>query len=334
MLVRAAALLMLFLLPVPAKAAGYIVQPGDTLTTIAQQYHVSVGSLARTNGIQNANLVPIGRVLSIPTPMHRFSYRVRWGDTLIGIAANYGLTVSAIHALNPSLGAYPLAGQLLRLCNPCGGTAPVTSVSTAPTTATGTLGGSTYVVQPGDTLSEIAATYGTTPAALASSNNMVNPDLVVIGVHLTVPGAAPSAVSSSTASSGYNPAATRQLITSYAYTYGVPPALALAISWQESGFNQNLVSYTGAIGAMQVEPYTGDHISWLLGRSFNLYNVDDNVHAGVYWIATLLRYYGGDERSAVAAYYQGTRSIAQRGWFEDTKQYVANVMSLEASFAG
>jgi N-acetylmuramoyl-L-alanine amidase len=334
LLVRAAALLMLFLLPVPAKAAGYIVQPGDTLTTIAQQYHVSVGALARTNGIQNANLVPIGRVLSIPTPMHRFYYRVRWGDTLTGIALNNGLTISTIHALNPSLGAYPLAGQLLRLCSPCGGTAPVTSASTAPATVAAS--GSTYTVQPGDTLSGIAATYGTTPTALASTNNLVNPDLVVIGVHLTVPGAAavPTAASPSIVSSGYNPAATRQLITSYAYTYGVPPALALAISWQESGFNQNMVSYTGAIGAMQVEPYTGDHIAWLLGRSFNLYNVDDNVHAGVYWISTLLRYYGGDERSAVAAYYQGTRSIAQRGWFEDTKQYVANVMSLEASFAG
>jgi soluble lytic murein transglycosylase-like protein len=161
------------------------------------------------------------------------------------------------------------------------------------------------------------------------SNGLVNPDLVVIGYHLAIP-----AASTAPAATGYNPSLTRQLISSYAYTYGVSPSLALAISWQESGFNQNLVSRTGAIGAMQVEPYTGSHISWLVGRQFNLYNVDDNVHAGVYWVSTLLRYYGGDERSAVAAYYQGTRSISQRGWFDDTKQYVANVMSLKTSFGG
>jgi hypothetical protein len=58
------------------------------------------------------------------------------------------------------------------------------------------------------------------------------------------------------------------------------------------------------------------------------------VRAGVYWLSVLLRYYGGDERWAAAAYYQGTRSLATRGWFTDTHQYVADVMSLRVSFGG
>jgi soluble lytic murein transglycosylase-like protein len=106
------------------------------------------------------------------------------------------------------------------------------------------------------------------------------------------------------------------------------------VGWQESGFNQTLTSRTGAIGVMQVEPYTGIHISALLGRPFNLYNVDDNVHAGVFWLSHLLAYYGGNERLAIAAYYQGTRSIAEHGFFQDTIQYVADVLSLESSFGG
>jgi LysM repeat protein len=327
MLMRAALLLLLFVLPVPAHAAQYVVQPGDTLSEIAARYHVSIQSLARLNGIQNVNLVPAGQALSIPQPVHRVSYRVQWGDTLIGISGRYSMTISAIRALNPALGAYPLAGQLLHLCSPCGGTSSSSAVSTSsvPSVTNST---ASYVVQPGDTLIGIASSYGTTTSAIINANRLVNPDLVVIGTQLSIP------TSASSTATAYDPWQVRQLITSYSNTYGIDPAIGLAISWQESGFNQNMVSRTGAIGAMQVEPYTGRHIAWLMGRQINLHRVDENTLAGVYWLATLIRYYGGDERWAAAAYYQGSRSLVRHGWFTDTKQYVADVMSLKSSFGG
>jgi soluble lytic murein transglycosylase-like protein len=126
----------------------------------------------------------------------------------------------------------------------------------------------------------------------------------------------------------------RSLIVSDASWYGIEASLALAVAYEESGFNQAAVSRTGAIGVMQIEPYTGAHISRLLGRTINLYYLNDNVQAGVYWLSVLVRYYGGDERLAVAAYYEGARALARRGMYRDTVQYVANVMALKYRFGG
>jgi soluble lytic murein transglycosylase-like protein len=95
-----------------------------------------------------------------------------------------------------------------------------------------------------------------------------------------------------------------------------------------------MISQTGAIGVMQVEPYTGHRISQLLGRTFNLYNIDDNIHGGVYWLTHLLNFYGWNVQLAVAAYYQGTRSLAAYGAFSDTQQYVQDVLSLQSQFGG
>jgi N-acetylmuramoyl-L-alanine amidase len=330
MLRRIVALSILALIPVPVHAAGYVVQPGDSLGSIAQRYHVSIGTLARVNGIQNVNLVPIGQVLAIPRPFRTLQYQVQWGDSLSGVAARYGTTVGRLLSLNPRLGNVLLAGEYIHVCSPCGGTVGGASTAGA-TTSTSASSSGVYVVQPGDTLTAIAVRYGTTPLAIVNANGLVNPDLVVIGSRLSIPG---SSVSSPVTVAPYSPATTRALIVADAEYYGVEPAFALAISWQESGFNENMISPTGAIGAMQVEPYTGAHIDDLLGVQLNLYNVNDNVRAGVYWLSVLLRYYGGDERWAAAAYYQGTRSLATRGWFTDTHQYVADVMSLRVSFGG
>jgi LysM repeat protein len=324
-----ALLIVLFitLLPIPAQAAGYVVRPGDSLGTIAVRFHVSLRALAQANGIRNVNLVQVGRVLVIPTPMRRLSYRVQWGDSLLGIAARYGITIGTIRSLNPALGAYPLAGQILRLCSPCGGT----STSVVPTSALGRGGATTasgYTVQPGDSLSAIALRYGTTTYSLMTANRLTDPNLIRIGMRLTVTGSGSVARSTGI----YDPYQAKALIVTYARLYGVDPSLALAIGWNESGFNENLISSTGAIGVMQVEPYTGTHVSNLLGRRLNLYNVQDNVQAGVYYFSRLLTYYSGNERLATAAYYQGWRSLAARGWFTDTVQYVRTIMALRAQF--
>src|SRR6476659_717065 len=50
--------------------------------------------------------------------------------------------------------------------------------------------GTTYVVQPGDTLTSIAGRFGTTPTAIATANNIRNRNLIVIGRKLSIPAAA------------------------------------------------------------------------------------------------------------------------------------------------
>lgn len=309
--------LLVLVLPADVQAAGYIVQPGDSLAAIAQRYHVSVRALARLNGISNINLVQAGRRLAIPVPVRHFRYRVQWGDTLSAIAARFHVSIGAIRSMNPSLGAYLLAGSSLALCSGCGASSGYTA-SSGPSYHVSSGSRARYVVQPGDSLTAIAARYGTTVSALAAANNIASPDHVVIGTVLSVPSTSTSFIDA------------RPIIERYAAYYGLNPTLPLAVAWEESGFNQNVVSPTGAVGVMQVEPYTADHINDLLGTSLNIYNLDDNIHAGVYWLSVLVRYYGGNQRLAIAAYYQGTRSIAKVGFFKDTVQYVANVLALES----
>ena len=67
---------------------------------------------------------------------------------------------------------------------------PPTPTPTPPVQPVPPTTGGTYVVKPGDTLSGIATKYHTTYQALASANNISNPNLIYVGQVLSVPGAA------------------------------------------------------------------------------------------------------------------------------------------------
>ncbi|MGI8826413.1 MAG: LysM peptidoglycan-binding domain-containing protein [Chloroflexota bacterium] len=323
MFLRALLICVVLIVPFHARAAQYVVRAGDSLQGIALRYHIPVRTLAHINDIRNVDLIQIGRVLFIPATQRTLSYRVSWGDTLSGLASRFGLTIASIRAMNPHLGSYPLAGEVLHLCSGCDLSAGPPTISVYRASMAGS--GRTYRVLSGDTLSAIAAKYSTSPQALLLENQLSDPNQIVIGTWLRLP---PQIATS------YDSWRTRSLIAGYARLYGINPALPLAIAWQESGFNESSLSRTGAIGVMQVEPYTSRHIERLLGRPFNLWNTDDNIHAGVFWLGQLLAYYAGDQRLAVAAYYEGTRNIARHGLFADTVQYVNNVNALETQFAG
>jgi LysM repeat protein len=105
---------------------------------------------------------------------------VQWGESLSIIAARYGVTVNAIAEANGiSNPNYIYAGQSLVI--------PGGSAST-PAPSSG--GSTSYVVQSGDTLSAIAARYGTTVNELVSLNGLMNPNLIYVGQVLQLPGGA------------------------------------------------------------------------------------------------------------------------------------------------
>ncbi len=95
--------------PVPPSPAPqyitYVIQPGDTLSGIAQRFGTSVRTLAELNGISDPDKIYAGNTIRVPengssggsAPVY---YTIRPGDTLSGIALKYGTTVSALARLN------------------------------------------------------------------------------------------------------------------------------------------------------------------------------------------------------------------------------------------
>lgn len=252
------------------------------------------------------------------------------GETLTGIAAAYGVQIDAIVAANgianPDL---IYAGQQLIIPD---GSADLGDVDEEPL---GTGGGSpepetTYVVQPGDTLWRIAVNRGITVDAILRANpEITDQDRIYAGQVITVPGGAtplPPEGGSSAPIGGSIP----QLLADYAAAYGLDPYLIQAIAWQESGWQQHVVSVSGAIGVMQVMPATGDWVaSDIVGQPLDFRgSAADNIHVGTAYFHWLLGYYGGSVEYALAGYYQGPGSVQRFGMFADTQQYVRNVFSI------
>jgi peptidoglycan endopeptidase LytE len=91
--------------PVVAQSAtvSYTVQTGDTLGGIAAHFDTTVTALAEANGIPDVNLIFVGQVLSVPSaapPETPATYTVVAGDTLGGIAAQLGTSLSRLAAIN------------------------------------------------------------------------------------------------------------------------------------------------------------------------------------------------------------------------------------------
>ena len=122
-------------------------------------------------------------------------------------------------------------------------------------------------------------------------------------------------------------------IHTIAESNGVPGSLAAAIGWQESGFNNAMVSSANARGVMQVMPGTWDWVQDNLAEQpLNPESATDNVHAGVLYLKQLLKQTGGDESSAIAGYYQGLAGVRRHGMYADTRRYVATVRALMARY--
>jgi LysM repeat protein len=243
---------------------------------------------------------------AIPATVVASSYVVRPGDTLTAIARQNHTTVSALvaanHLTNPDL---IRVGQLLRI--------PDTSAG-LPGYTRGAVDHDQYTVAPGDGLLRVARHFGVDPTALARANGIGVNALLLRGAVLQIPGRL---------------ARVNALLTSVAQAQEVDPRLVRAVAWMESGWQQDVASPTGAIGLMQVEPYTGEWISrYLADRPLNLHDAHDNVTAGCLLLHHLLTIHAGDANAALAAYYQGDASIARHGLFTDTRQYQHVVIAL------
>ena len=321
------AIIAVFILAVTAPAASaavpHVVAPGETLWSIAAANNLTTRTVAVFNGLPETANVVLGSTIMVPS-------------TVEGYAA---LQQAGLVPATPA--AAPAAPSAAAPAAPAVTAPAATASATGPAPAA--LGA--YTVRWGDTLGSLAAQAGVPVDALAAMNGLDPARPLLAGTLLKLPAGAPTPASAAKpAPAAVVPAAapnptpgrvTAEQIHQIAAEHGVPGSLAAALAWQESGFNNAMVSAANARGVMQVMPGTWDWIqSNLASGPLDPNSPTDNVKAGVLYLGRLLRMTGGDQATAVAGYYQGLGSVQSRGLFEDTKQYVANVQALQSRFGG
>lgn len=239
------AVLLLIALPllVHAQDAGTaanvtirVVQRGESLTGIAEEYGIPVEELARINGLTNPDSIQVGQRLLVPldstTPADQPSLHVvQPGESLRSIAALYALDPYQLAADNSVTSDNPLfVGQVLTVVQPATAGEPVAepdlpdaSTSTdnagvetipsdnadlgivpdadepdepAPAQPVAAVdlppsGITLHTVAPGETLYRIAQQYDLTTAEVAAANSITDPTLIFVGQQLIIPGSNP-----------------------------------------------------------------------------------------------------------------------------------------------
>ena len=280
-------------------ALEYVVRPGDTLSEIAVRHDTTVEALVARNVLdRSGDRIVAGESLDIP-------------------AAHGRASRAAGRASRTSRGGDRVSPDARRIVR--------------------------YTVRPGDTPSGLAVRFHAWTAEIIERNGSVLRAGEEIEIPVVVaaaardrrtatPDPAPRADTGTATTSTDSPsrATVRRVITATARRHGVDPDLALAVSWQESGWQMDRVSSAGAVGAMQVMPSTGRWMSDVVGRTLHLRDLQDNVTAGVILLGILED--RASARVAVAGYYQGLAGVRRHGMYQDTKRYVANVLALQRQF--
>jgi soluble lytic murein transglycosylase len=134
-----------------------------------------------------------------------------------------------------------------------------------------------------------------------------------------------------------------EIVRGHAENYGLEPQLVAAVIYQESKFDADAESASGAVGLMQLLPSTGQGIADRTGgdawRPEDLRNPELNVRYGAWYLRHLLDKYDGDETLALAAYNAGQTNVDH--WradgvgiqFDETRHYVERVLRLKELYA-
>lgn len=316
----------------PADAAAAVtVQPGDTLWSIAARNNLTTRTVAAFNGVGEDSNVILGGTLEVPT---------------VAEGAQALQSAGIVPAAQPASGGSGAASTDSAAGNGGGSTGTSTSSGTSSGASGGPAPLGSYSVRWGDTLAGLAASARVSVAQMAAMNGLDASRPLLAGTVIKLPTGAPAPPRADTPATAArvvpsaSPAPTTTRLQAadvqrVAALHGVSASLAAAIGWQESGFNNSMVSSANARGVMQVMPGTWQWVQENLAkRKLDPSSAEDNVHAGVLYLKQLLRETGGDENTAVAGYYQGLGSVRSRGLYGDTKQYVSNVQALRSRFGG
>ena len=191
---------------------NYIVQPGDTLYSIARRSGMSLNTLLSINGLSQSSVIFPGQSLTVgqsdgrtvsagympsKTTSTSGTYTVQAGDTLYSIARRSGVslnTLLSINGLSQSSVIHP--GQTLSVS---GSASQATATQVSYQSAGSTSGNGTYTVKAGDTLYRIAYNHGISLTTLLSINGLSETSTIRPGQQLVVSGSAKATTSTTKA---------------------------------------------------------------------------------------------------------------------------------------
>lgn len=197
----------------------------------------------------------------------------------------------------------------------------------------------TRVVAAGETLSAVARSLGVSVSSLARANGITDIHRIRAGARLKVPAAAAAA---GRGRSAPLPERLRALpdrvaliphFDAAAREFDVPADLLKAMTWQESGWQNEKVSSTQAVGIGQLMPDTVAFVNGVLLRArLDPRRPEHNIRLSARFLAYLLGQSKGDVSLALSSYYQGLASVRRAGVLDGTRRYVANVLALRPLF--
>ena len=165
----------------PSLEDYYIVQKGDTLYKIANQFNITVPALKELNNLTSDNIQVGQKLLLKNTEMFPSNYKVKRGDTLYSIANAFNTTVNEIKRLNSLTSNTIYIGQELNLPQP---SLPPVEEPTPENPGENIY--TIYTVLKGDSLWEIAKKYNITVQELIDINDLLT-TTIKVGDQLKVP---------------------------------------------------------------------------------------------------------------------------------------------------
>ena len=195
---------------------NYLVQPGDTLYSIARRSGMSLNSLLTLNGLSQSSVIYPGQSLTISQSDSRVAtkssytakplasgvstsgtYTVQAGDTLYSIARRSGMSLNTLLSINGlSQSSVIRPGQTLSVS---GSASQTTATPVSYQTTSTSTGNGTYTVKAGDTLYRIAYNHGISLTTLLSINGLSETSTIRPGQQLVVSGSAKATTSTTKA---------------------------------------------------------------------------------------------------------------------------------------